>query len=118
MRSGDLRNRVRIDRAPKPWTPDAAGQPEPTWEEYATRWARRRPLLQREIAAGGQTVALSSVAYDLRSDSLTRAVTPDEQFRLYDIGRDEYADIVGVPPLERNDGMVTLVCQVRAEAQA
>ncbi len=113
--AGTLRNRIRIDRAAKPWPKDAAGKSTPAWAEYCTRWARRRPLPLKtaESTRGDQVIALALVAYDMRRDSVTLTLTPDEQFRLVDGAR--YYDIKQVPPLEANEGTVTLWCEARAE---
>lgn len=74
INAGQYRTRVVIESPTR--TQNDIGEPVETWTTYATRWAKLEPSAGREFVAAMQVVPELRGIIKLRSDSLTRAITP------------------------------------------
>jgi SPP1 family predicted phage head-tail adaptor len=117
MRAGDLRDRITIDRAPKPWPQDDAMQPTPAWAEYGRPWADVQPISLRspEAQSAGLTVALDLVTVRIRYSERDAAITADEQWRV--TYKSRLYNIRNVDSrTKRHLGEITMLCEARADA--
>jgi len=73
--AGKYRTRVTIQSATR--TLNSMNEPEYTWSTYATRWGELAPTNGREYLSVLQTQAQVAGILRLRSDTQTRAITPD-----------------------------------------
>lgn len=109
---------LTVQRAAKPWPQDPkTRQPIPAWEDYCHPWASMREPKGTEVAAAGQIISLQSRVFEFPSDSKTRQITPDEQWRIVHVsfGRTTYYNIKA-PLYTPRTGMVAVLVEARAEA--
>jgi SPP1 family predicted phage head-tail adaptor len=76
-KTGSRRHRVLIERLVDPPMLDPFGEPIPTWEEHASRWAFVDPLVGREFFQAQQTQTDVDHTILLPYDSLTAQITPE-----------------------------------------
>lgn len=117
MNAANLRHRITIERAPKPWPQDDAMQPAPAWEEYGRPWADVQPISMRrpEAQAAGLTVALDLVTISIRYSERDAAITADEEWRVSYKSR--LYNIRNVDSVtKRHLGEITMLCEARGDA--
>jgi SPP1 family predicted phage head-tail adaptor len=106
MNSGDFDTRVRIDERTE-LTQDTAGQPEVTWVEVATLWAKKKSLSGRELFVAQQVTPSLQEEFWIRwrSDLADPAFTL--KCRL--VHGDTAYDITYVGEIGRREGLRLLV---------
>lgn len=117
MNAAALRNRITIERAPKPWPLDEARQPYPSWEEFGRPWADVQPISLRsaEAVAAGLTVAMELVTVKMRYSERDSAITADEQWRM--TYKSRLYNIRSVDSRTRRHlGEITMICEARGDA--
>lgn len=93
MQAGDLDRRLTLQRSLS--VPGPLNEPEDTWSDLATVWARRRDASDSqkiEFIAAGQTGSFIVARFTIRSSTVTRSVTPVDRI-LHD---EKVWDIKGV----------------------
>jgi head-tail adaptor len=106
---------LTVQRAAKPWPQDQqTRQPIPAWEDFCHPWAARRAPTGRETPVGQQLVSLESLVFEVPSDSRTRLVTADEQWRIR-FG-ERYYDIKAAAASEKRRHHIDWFVEARAEA--
>jgi len=110
MRIGELDRRVTFQRAQE--TMNDLNEPELSWSDLATVWARRRDLSDGEKEAAGQLGALLISRFVVRSTAVTRALVPADRLshegrfwsikgiKEADMGRNRYIEITGATDLD------------------
>lgn len=103
MRASELDRLITVQRAPKPWTPNAVGQRAPVWAEYFRPWAAVRHMSATEVVAANQVAGSIDTLFRLRYDSVSSTITNDESFRILYEGRyyDIKASFEAPPPAPR-----------------
>lgn len=110
MRIGELDRRVTLQRSQE--VMNGLNEPELTWSDLATVWARRRDLSDGEKEAAGQLGASLISRFVVRSTAVTRALAPSDRLfhegRVWsikgikeaDLGRNRFIEITGATDLD------------------
>lgn len=75
-KTGSRRHRVLIERLVDPPPTDSFGEPIPTWETHARRWAFVQPMVAREFFQAQQTQTDVDHRILLPYDAVTAQINP------------------------------------------
>ncbi|TDK35202.1 head-tail adaptor protein [Rhizobium deserti] len=107
MQAGDLDRRIALHRQVQSGT-DGMNQLVYTWQEIASRWARKRDVSDGEKYASNQVAGVLMSRFVVRKDSVTRAVAVTDRisydgatweiFGIKDLddGRDRFIEITAI----------------------
>ena len=106
MRSGDLRDRVTVQRATA--GDDGFGNVITGWADLSTVWANVRETPGKEVVAAGRLEASRTATIRVRASSLSRTITAADRV----VARGQVWNIRSVAALDDGKELIELLCEV------